>query len=171
LSAIESDAVLAPVAVGLNSTEIVQLAPTARDVLQVVADFRKAVALFPVKPIVLKVTVLAPMFSIVTSCAALLDPTAVDPNASDAGEMVTVDGAAIAVPFRGTSCGEPVALSAMESDAVLAPVAVGLNSTEIVQFAPIARDVPHVVADFRKAVALFPVKLMVPRVMVPVPVF
>ena len=38
LSAIDSDAVRDPAAVGLNSTEMVQLAPAASEVVQVVAD-------------------------------------------------------------------------------------------------------------------------------------
>ena len=39
MSAIDSEAGSDPTAVGLNSTEIVQLAAAARDVVQVVADF------------------------------------------------------------------------------------------------------------------------------------
>ena len=69
------------------------------------------------------------------------------------------------------SCGVPVALSAMERLAVRAPAVAGLNSTETVQLAPAANDVPQVVADFRNELALVPVMVSDDRVTAPVPVF
>ena len=128
---------------------MVQLAAAASDVPQVVADFRKEDALVPVKPIVPSVTAVVPVFFTVTTCAAVVEPTTVEANVSVVGETPTVKAAAVAVPVRLTSCGDPVALSAIESEAVSVPTAAGLNSTEIVQLAAAANDVPHVVADFR----------------------
>ena len=75
------------------------------------------------------------------------------------------------MPVRVTVCGEPVALSAIERDADIAPSAVGLNSTETVQVAATAREVPQVVADLRKEVALAPVMVSDVKVKAEVPVF
>ena len=47
------------------------------------------------------------------------------------------------VAARVTACGDPVALSLIESDAFNAPVAAGLNSTETVQEAAAAGVVPQ----------------------------
>lgn len=44
------------------------------------------------------------------------------------------------VPLRVTVCGEPVALSVMESEALSAPPVAGVNTTESVQVAPVATD-------------------------------
>jgi hypothetical protein len=48
------------------------------------------------------------------------------------------------VPFKLTVCGEPLALSVIVSDPVPLPVAVGVNVTEMTQFAPAATLVPQV---------------------------
>ena len=64
-----------------------------------------------------------------------------------------------------------MALSAIESEAVSDPAPVGLNSTDTVQLAAAASDVPQVVADLRKEDALVPVKPIVPTVTAVVPVF
>ena len=66
LSATERLAVRAPVTVGLNSTETVQLAPAARVAPQVVADFRNEVALVPVMVSDVRVTADVPVFFTVT---------------------------------------------------------------------------------------------------------
>ena len=52
--------------------------------------------------------------------------------------------AAAPVPDRLTICGLGLALSAMFSEAVRAPDAVGLKITLIVQLAPAATVLPHV---------------------------
>ena len=51
--------------------------------------------------------------------------------------------AAWPVPLRGTDCGEPVALSVMETVPVRLPVAVGLKVTLTVQEAATARLAGH----------------------------
>ncbi len=48
------------------------------------------------------------------------------------------------VPLRATLCGEPVALSVIVRLPFRVPVAVGVKVTEIVQLAPAAKLVPHV---------------------------
>ena len=47
-------------------------------------------------------------------------------------------------PLRATDWGEPLALSVMLNAPVRFPDAVGVNVTEIVQFAPVATLVPQV---------------------------
>ena len=49
------------------------------------------------------------------------------------------------VPERLTVCGLPLALSVMLTEAVRLPLAEGLNVTLIVQWAPAATELPHVV--------------------------
>ena len=156
LSAIDSDAVSAPTASGLNSTDTVQLAPTASEVPHVVADFRNEVALVPVIVSDVSVSAAVPEFFTVTTCAAVVAPSLVEANVRLVGDRVT-SGTATPVPVNGTACGEPVALSAIESDAVNAPAASGLNSTDTVHVAPAASEVPQVVADLTKEVAFVPV--------------
>ena len=101
LSATERLAVRAPAAAGLNSTETVQLAPAARVVPQVVADFRNEVALVPAIVSDVKVTVAVPVFFTVTNCAAVVEPTVVDAKARLVGESETASGA-VPVPVRAT---------------------------------------------------------------------
>jgi hypothetical protein len=50
----------------------------------------------------------------------------------------------VPVPVRETVCGEPVALSAMETLAVKPVAEVGVKVTEIMQLAPAASEVPQV---------------------------
>ena len=47
-------------------------------------------------------------------------------------------------PLRFAICGLPEALSVIATVAVLVPVAVGVNVTLMVQFAPAATEVPQV---------------------------
>ena len=89
LSAIESEAESAPAAAGLNSTDTVQLAPTASDVVQVVADLRKELALVPVIVSEVRVRAAVPVFLTVTSCAAVVEPTAVEAKVRLVGVSVT----------------------------------------------------------------------------------
>ena len=171
LSAIESEAVRAPAAVGLNSTDIVQLAAAARDVVQVFAEMRKELALVPVKVSEVRARAAVPEFLMVTTWAAVIDPTVVEAKVRVVGVSVTAGVAAAPVPDRVTTCGEPVALSAIESEAVRAPAAVGLNSTETVQLAAAARDVVQVFAEMRKELELVPVRVSEVRVRAAVPEF
>lgn len=55
----------------------------------------------------------------------------------------------VPVPLNATICGLSPALSVSTRSPLAAPVAVGLNSTEIVQVVPAATDPPHVFAETR----------------------
>jgi len=52
----------------------------------------------------------------------------------------------VPAPDRGTVCGLPLLLSAMLSEAASVPVTEGVNITAIVQLAPAATELPHVLA-------------------------
>ena len=56
----------------------------------------------------------------------------------------TLTRAAVPVPERLTVCGLPLALSVMLTEAVRLPLAEGVNVTLIVQLAPAATELPHV---------------------------
>ncbi len=171
LSAIESDAVSEPAAAGLNSTEIVQLADAASDVVQVVADCRKELAFVPVNPIVPSVTAEALVFFTVTTCAAVVEPTVVEANVSVVGDTVTVRAAAVPVPVRATVWGEPEALSVNTSDAVRVPAAPGSKFTETVQDAPAAMGDGQFCEGMAKSFASVPLKPIDVKVADVVPVF
>ena len=79
----------------------------------------------------------------VTLCAVLVLPTGWLPKARLVGERLT--RAAVPVPERLTVCGLPLALSVMLSEAVRLPLAEGVNLTLIVQLAPAASELLHVV--------------------------
>jgi hypothetical protein len=73
------------------------------------------------------------------------------------------------VPDRLTVCGLPLALSAMLSEAASVPTTEGVNITAIVQLAPAASGLPHVL-DSSKSLALVPVnvKLAILKAALPV---
>ena len=133
-----------------------QLAAAANEVVQVFAEMRKEVAFVPVSVSEVSVSAAVPEFLMVTTCAAVVMPTVVEAKVRLVGVRVTAGAAAAPVPVRLTVCGEPVALSAIDSEAVNAPVAAGLNSTEIVQLAAAAKEVVQVFAEMRKDVAFVP---------------
>ena len=90
-------------------------------------------------PVLLKVTV----------CAVLVISTAWLPKARLVGERLTraaapVSAVCVPVPERLTVCGLPLALSVMITEAVRLPLAAGLKVTLIVQLAPAATELPHV---------------------------
>lgn len=74
------------------------------------------------------------------------------------------------VPDKATVCGDPVALSAMLTEAVRAPVAVGLKVTEIVQLAAAAMVAVQVVVSLKSA-AFVPVMVIATPVSETVPAF
>jgi len=79
----------APVAVGLNSTEKVQLAPAASVDPQVEDNVAKELALVPVMLDEPRVMVAVPLFLRVMVEAAEVEPTLVEAKAIDVGERVT----------------------------------------------------------------------------------
>jgi hypothetical protein len=85
-------------------------------------------------PVLLKVTV----------CAVLVTSTDWLPKARLVGERLTRADVAVPVPERLTFCGLPVALSVRVTAALRVPLAAGVNLTLIVQLAPPATELPHV---------------------------
>jgi len=166
LSVIVSDALRAPVAVGLNVTLMVHEDPTVR-VLPQVWVWAKSPLLVPVIAMLDIVSVLPPLFLTVTVWAALVVPVFWLPKTSDVGDNVAAD---TAVPARVAVCGLPVALSVTETDALRAPMAVGLNVTLMEHLPPTATLVPQVLVSV-KSPLLVPVIAMLLTVIVAVPVF
>ena len=82
------------------------------------------------------------LFVSLTPFAALFTPTVTLPKFPLVGENATVG--VVPVPDRVTLCGLLEALSVTTTVPAFVPVAVGVKVTEIVQFAPAATEVPHV---------------------------
>jgi hypothetical protein len=80
-----------------------------------------------------------PVFCKVNGWLVLGIPTVWVPNARLVGLVVTVVGAAVAVPDRVTTCGEFDALSVTAMFPVKFPAVVGANAALTVQLAPAAR--------------------------------
>jgi hypothetical protein len=90
-------------------------------------------------------SVALPLLVSVTLCAELAVPTVCDENVRRVGARVTAGAVAAApVPDRFAVCGLPLALLAIETEAVRVPLAVGLKVTLIVQFALAAMLAPQV---------------------------
>src|SRR5450759_5056793 len=126
---IESVAVIAPVAAGVNVTLMVHEVWAASDVPQVVAEMANSLALVPVMVSPERVIAVLSLFVSVTVFAALALLRTCLPKARIVTEVVAW---ATPVPVRLTVCGQMLALSAIESVAVMAPVAAGVNVTLIV---------------------------------------
>src|SRR5271155_4291708 len=97
-------------------------------------------------PLIFKVAL--PLLVNVIVCAALLVPTVCEAKVRLAGARVTAGAVAAApVPVKATDCGLPLASSAMDTEAVRVPVAVGLNVTLMLQLAAAARVAPQVLVS------------------------
>jgi hypothetical protein len=162
LSAIESVAVMAPVAAGVKVTLILHEVWAAREAPQVFAEMAKALALVPVMVSPESVMAVLSLFVSVTVFAALVLLTPCLPKARVVTEVVAW---ATPVPVRETVCGLFVALSAIESVAVMAPVAAGVKVTLILHEVWAAREAPQVFAEMAKALALVPVMVSPESVM------
>ena len=116
LSVIRSEALREPVAVGLNVTLIVQLAPAARlePQLFVCEKFEEFV---PANAMLLIVSAPVPVLVNVTGLAALVVFTIWFPNASDVGDRLTTGTRVTPVPVNAMLCGLPLALSVIVTDA------------------------------------------------------
>ncbi len=139
LSVIVSLPVRFPPAAGVNVMLMVQLAPAATLLPQVLV--------WPKSPLAAMLLMLSTPFPVllrVTLCAALVAPVSCAANGSVAVERLTTGP--VAVPASATVCGLPLALSVMVRVPVRAPSAVGLNVTVIVQLAPAATLAPQVFA-------------------------
>ena len=140
LSVIVSVAFRPRVAVGVNVTLIVQLAPAASvdgDMGQLL-DCAKSPLPVIVRFVIVKFAL--PMLVSVVTRAALVVPISWFPKARLDGDRLT----GTPVPIRFRICGLPAALSLIVIAAVLGPAVVGANVTLIEQFAPPATLVPQV---------------------------
>jgi hypothetical protein len=156
LSVIVIAAVFAPLAVGPKCPWMVQFAPTARLVPQVLANTNWD-APVPVTAMLVMVSAAVPVLVMVTVCEPLDCPTVTEPKARLAADKVT--GGVSPVPLSEMLCGESLALSVMVMAAVKAPTAVGAKCPWMLQFAPAARLVPQLFAKTNDE-ALAPVTAM-----------
>jgi hypothetical protein len=132
-----------PAALGVNVTLIVQLAPAAKLAPQVLVC-AKSVVFPPVNPmLVISSELLVSVLVSVTGCAALVVPTVGTAKVS-AGDRVADAEGTTPVPVSIAVIGLARPATATDSMAEREPVAVGLNVTLIVQFAPTAKSVPQV---------------------------
>jgi hypothetical protein len=130
--------VCAPVAVGPKVTPTVHDAPPANELVQVlVAILNSALLLVTLSPEIAAV----PVFRTVMVVAALVIPTATEPNPCVAG--VTVMGT-VPVPVKLAVC--VPAPSTTVRVPVRAPVALGVKLAVMVQLAPTATEVQGAVA-------------------------
>ncbi len=171
LSAMLSEAVRFPEAEGVKVTVIVQEPPLAATELgergHVVVS-PKSPALVPVTEMLAIVKLMLPVSVRVMVCDGLDVPMGSLPKVRLAAERLTME--AVPVPVRVTGWGLPDALSAILIDAVRLLMAVGVNVTLIVQLLLAANELPHVLADTAKSVALVPVTEMPVMVKLALPV-
>lgn len=133
-----------PAALGVNETEIVQLADAAR-LLPDVHVFEPIAKSAPVRVVAPRTSAALPVLVSVTLCAVAVLPIVVEPNVSWVGERVAPGAPAAApVPVSDTEVLDGVALWAIVNVAFRAPVALGVKVTETLQLADAARLLPEV---------------------------
>lgn len=118
-------------------TVIPQVLPIANVAPQVVVS-AKFVALAPLRPMLVRLSVALPELVTVTVCAALVDSAGV---VKLSWELLKVMAAPVTAPFSVMACGAPLALSASERLALYVPTVVPLNPTLKLQEAPAANVV------------------------------
>jgi hypothetical protein len=138
LSTSERLAALAPVAVGVKLTLMLQFAPAASvdGVSGQVVVRAKSPALVPVSPMLLIVSGALPLLVTVTGCDPLLVLIVWLAKVRLAGLILTAG--AMPVPLSAIACGLPPASSEIERLAVRFPVPPGVKLTLMLQFAPAA---------------------------------
>ena len=117
------------------------------------------------KPVIVKLAF--PVLVRVTDCAVLVVLTPWLAKVRLLAERLTAG--ALPVPVSATVCGLPGSESAMLTEAVRVPEAVGAKVTEIVQLAPCASELPQAFVC-EKSAALAPVMLMLLMVKLALPV-
>lgn len=134
-----------PEVLGLNATEMLQLAEAPRLDPQLLLVIRKSPGSAPETEIPLIVIEEPVPLLNVAVCAPLVEPTLTDPKERELGPIVTepLDPPEPS-PVSATVCGEFVAESLKFSVAVRVPLAVGANTMLAVQLAPAARLDPQV---------------------------
>ena len=126
--------------VGVKVTLMVQLLPPASDVPQLLVC-EKSPAFVPESAMLEMVSAVAPPFVSVTTCGLLEVFSTCAVKVRVAGVNVT---GVVPVPLSATVCGLEPALSATETIALRAPVAVGSKVTVIVQLLSGGTEVPQV---------------------------
>jgi len=166
-----SDAVRAPLAVGLNTMEAEQVPAAAKLVLQVLLAMLKSPAFVPeIATLLIVIDELVP-FDKVTVCEALLDPTFVLANVRLVGLADTVPLAAVPVPVSVIVWGLPLAESLKTNVADRAPVACGTNATVAVQLEDAASDDPQVLLLIAKSPGFAPPRVTLLMVIAVLPLF
>jgi hypothetical protein len=173
LSVTTNAAVRTPVAVGLKVSETMQLALAAKVAPQLLDAMAKSPALVPPRAMPLMFNIAPPVFPMVTAIGELVDPCAVlgKPIVPLGVKVTTGAFTGVPVPVSDTSCGLPVALSAIERFAVRAPVVVGVKVIDTWQLAFTAKVAVQVFCEMAKSPGLAPVFVMLLRVSVALPVF
>jgi hypothetical protein len=140
LSVIVNVLVRAPVAAGVNVTEITQLDPAPKEAPQPLVGTNSV----PAAATLVIVSATLPVLLSVTACAALVVPTVCVANVSAFGETPAAAVPA-PVPVNVTLCVAPTLpeLSTICNVAVRVPEAEGVNVTEILQLALAASVVPQ----------------------------
>jgi len=169
LSAIERVAAKLAAEAGVKVTEIEQLAPAASDVPQVLVC-AKSDGLAPASVIPEIVSAALPVFLSVAVCAAEVVPVVAVKLSDDGVSDAIGAGGTVPVPLSWTVCGEPVALSTIESVAAKLAAEAGVKVTEIEQLAPAASELPQVLV-WAKSDGLVPASVMPEIVSAALPVF
>jgi hypothetical protein len=163
LSVMLTAALSAPDAAGLKVTVITH-EPAAATLVPHVLVCVNELVLVPVMATLVMGSAAELLLVSVTAWVVAATPIPVVGNVRLAVESTT----ALPVPLIAIVCGEAGALSATLSVAVSAPAAVGLNVMAMVQLAPIATLVPHVLVWLNE-VAFVPVMLMLETASAAVP--
>ena len=171
LSVMQSVALRAPTAVGVNVTWMLQLAAGARPVPQLFVEIVKSPLFTPAMAIVDMVRG-ATELAFVTEMGRHAVAVFTDwlPQLRLVGLIMGAPGRA-PPPLRGTHCGLPVALSVMQSVALRAPTAAGVNVTWMLQLVPGARPVPQLFVEIVNSPLFTPVIAIADMVRGAEPVF
>jgi hypothetical protein len=125
-----------PVVVGVNVTEIWQLPPAARDVLQVLVSPKSPDAAIPVM-----LSALVPLLVKVTIWGVLVVPTICEAKVNEFGLRSAIGPSP--VPAKLAVCGLPGAVSVTAMLAVRDPAALGVKVTVAVQLPPAGKELPQ----------------------------
>jgi hypothetical protein len=139
---------------------MLQLLPAASEEPHVLASVKSA-ALVPLSEMLVMLKAALPVLVTLTVCDELVSPTGSLPNDKLVVERLTLPLPLEdpPVPVRATLWGLPVALSVTVTSAYRDPAAVGEKTTAIVQVAPFASELPHVLVSL-KSLMLTPVMAM-----------
>jgi len=117
---------------GVKVTVMEQLDPEARDVPQLLV-WEKSLGLAPAMAILPIARAALPVLESVAVCDALVVPLVALKVSEEGVSEAMGTGGAVPVPLSVTPCGDPVALSDMETEAVSLPGVVGAKLTAMVQ--------------------------------------